>query len=344
MVDRATIAQHARKLSQIYLHRVFFSELISKFNVKQRSKMRSTILLLFLMPLVCHSELSDNLRATLDLSTRTQIADGGSETNWFHFVGIDTHKVFTDSEGDWSTLVAQAYWVRKDPENGPSGWDFTTRMLNLNVTGLKRLDENLPNLRIGHYEIPYGLEHLINTNGTLHDFIHGPNLGLKPDWGIFLNDTFDSWEYEFGLSRGTGMHYRRSGGHHAFAGRVGTPSHRDLVLGASFYSADLASGERTRFGVDAQRYLGAFGLLADLSVGEDGDDSVTNSLFEANWRNPTESWFLYLQGVRMDKDSATTTGSTGFRYAPDSHWSFDGQVKKVESSDGQLSLQLRYRF
>ena len=302
-----------------------------------------------------NAALEDNLRSSLDLSTRVTTKEESDTTDLTHFMGLDAHKVFTSEEGDWATLVAQAYLIRKDPDAGSPDWIFTTRMLNLNVTGLKHVNEDLPNIRFGHYEIPFGLEHMINTNGTLHDFIHMSNLGLKPDWGIFLNDDFQKWEYEVGLSRGTGMHYRRSGDPYAVSGRIGTPRDENIVLGASFFHGELSSGKRVRYGVDAQRYIDAFGLLTDLSVGENEDASVFNALVEANWRNPTESWFLYAQGTRFSTEKTSgwekpASGSLGLRYAPDLHWSFSAQCKKDLDAIGStpkdtiLNLQLRYRF
>ena len=244
----------------------------------------------------------ENARITLDLSSRlSTVIDGGSE-GFTHFVGLDAHNLFADENGDWGTFVGQLYMVGKDPDGAETDWMLTTRMLNLNMNFLGKFIDGAPNIRLGHYEIPFGLEHLINTNGTLHNFMHAQNLGLKPDWGVFLNDENPAFEYELGVSRGSGMHYRRSGDPYAVSGRIGSPNEENFVMGASFYRSKLHSSpgvRRTRYGIDLQRYFGAYGLLGDFALGDDEGESVSNSLIELNWRNPDETVFAYLYNTPL---------------------------------------------
>lgn len=135
----------------------------------------------------------ENLRATLDLSTRISHNDDTNNNHHLHVAGLDLHKVFSNDTGDWATVRAQLYLLRQ--ENGPGGpahpflegsddWELQPRFLDVNFTAL---GEYIPNVRIGHFEVPYGLEQIINTNGTLLDYRHPQNIGrVKPDWGVTL--------------------------------------------------------------------------------------------------------------------------------------------------------------
>lgn len=115
---------------------------------------------LFLLALtpVSGQSLFENSRAIIDLSSRFSAKIDGDGESFTHFVGLDTHNLFSDEKGDWATYVGQI------------DWSLTTRMLKLNVNLLGRIIDGAPNVRVGHYEIPFGLDHLINTNGTLHNF------------------------------------------------------------------------------------------------------------------------------------------------------------------------------
>ena len=306
----------------------------------------------------------DNLRATLDLSTRYTHDDnktGGQ--HWWHVAGLDMHKIFSNEGGDWATLRTQLYVVRQENGvggaahpflDGPDDWELQPRIVDINFTNL---GDNLPNVRVGHFEVPYGLEHLINTNGTLHDFRHPQNIGkVKPDWGIAINDDFQNWEYEIALTRGTGIEYHSKGDPYIFAGRIGTPRDRNFVLGASF--ADIHStrpvvgvGERERYGLDAQYFFGLWSVLGEISWGDNAGTDIRHSIYELNFRTPSEKIFVWAQGIHQTVDSATgwmqntSLGNFGVRYAPDSHWALSGMwTHDYEADNDIIKAQLRYRF
>jgi hypothetical protein len=306
----------------------------------------------------------ENLRATLDLSTRISHNDDTNNNHYQHVAGLDLHKVFSNDTGDWATLRAQLYVLRQ--ENGPGGaahpflegaddWELQPRILDVNFTSLGK---HIPNIRIGHFEVPFGLEHLINTNGTLHDFRHAQNIGkVKPDWGIALNDDFANWEYEVGITRGTGIEYHSKGDPYIIAGRIGSARDRNFVIGASF--ADINNtrpvvgnsiGERERYGFDVQYYYDLFGALAEVSWGENNDGSdIRHTILELNWRSPGEKWFIWAQGIHEEADSAAnqteSLGHYGIRFAPDSHWAFSAMWSHSYQTDGDTyAAQVRYRF
>lgn len=294
----------------------------------------------------------ENLRFTVDLSTRAAVSSSG-DVSYQNVIGVDTHKVFTGEGGDWATLVMQGYLTRIDNAashppffDGPDDTEFVYRIVNLNFT---RFGRGRFNVRIGHFEIPFGLEHIVNTNGTLRDFMHGPNLGVKADWGAGINGSWTLGEYEFTWSRGTGNTPFSKGNPYILAGRVGTPSNANVVLGASVFrgrvwnpgatrawSAGVRAApgylsesdplldeaieagliNRYRVGVDLQWYRGRSGLLAEVAYGQDsgpagwGHQGVFNTLVELSRSNGDERLNAYFQGRLFSRDGGSEWGRT----------------------------------
>ncbi len=276
----------------------------------------------------------DNVRFTLDISSRVIFSKQAGKVSTQHVVGIDYHKVFSDKEGGWGTLRLQPYLTRLDNVGsrppyfeGEDDWEHVFRFFDFNYT---RLAQGKFNIRVGHFEIPFGLEYPIDTNGTMHQFIPGRNLGLKADWGISINGTLPYFNYEVSLTRGTGNEIDHRGQPYAVAGRIGTPNDKNLIIGLSAFhgrvwspasvgawraglrpstAREMARGvtstahgrgrddviRRTRFGIDIQWYRGTIGVLAEASYGRDYNQDVFNGLAELNWNNRDETWFAYTQ-------------------------------------------------
>jgi len=282
--------------------------------------------------------LRTNLRFTADLSSRVGVDNRGG-VFFENVVGLDVHKVISGAHGDWGTVILQGYLTRIDNQashppffDGPHDTELVYRIANLNIT---RYGRGRFNIRVGHFEIPFGLEQVINTNGTLRDFMHGANLGLKADWGAGVNGSSPHVEYEVTLSRGTGNSISGHGSPYALAGRVGTPSDANFVIGASAFqgrvwnpgavrqwSIDIRSDssygkdldpllegtvttgliERRRVGVDVQWYRGLYGVLAEAAYGHDSGPSgwgrrdVLNTLVEINRGSSDGRVNAYVQG------------------------------------------------
>ena len=324
---------------------------------------------------------TENLRFTIDLSSRISVRTG-DDPSFANFVGLDLHKVVSTSTGDVGTLVFQTYLTRidnvaKPPPHFDSGDDLEIipRILNFNLT---MLTPGWFNIRVGHFELPFGLEQLIGTNGTLRDYTHVPNLGVKVDWGVTFNGVIDALEYEFALSRGTGIEYFDSDDSFILSGRIGTPSASSWNLGLSgLYGEVVDPGgaarfrsdagtlvgrrattrvvRRSRVGVDAQYHFPFISLLGEVSLGEDYDQTVVNALVEADWTSPEETWLVYLQGSHYSQRFASgwderITTLLGFRYSPDAHWAFSVQYTQEYASlstrerDPLFAFQARYRF
>ena len=306
--------------------------------------------------------LSDNLRASLDLSSRANYSEERDDFFYQQFIGLDVHKVIRSEDRDLATFIAQVYATHIDNvEPVPPGfdddhdWELIYRILNLNLYALPR---GVLNLRVGHFEIPFGLEYPISTNGTLRDYLSGRNLGLKADWGASINGVVSDWNYEFALTRGSGNEYSSRGDPYTAGGRVGWSGMR-ADAGVSGYYAELRSpagtSERWRAALDGQLYEGAFGLLAEVGYGETDDRGVSNNLVELNWVNPDETWLLFLQTRLFFEEFASGWDeavklAAGVRWAPDAHWALSAQLAQdalafdPAGRDTVVSLQIRFRL
>ena len=310
--------------------------------------------------------ITDNLRTTLDLSSRALIPESGS-AGYLNAIGLDLHKVFSSPDRDWGTLIVQLYLTRIDDlQRRPfffddeDDWELVTRVTNFNYTGLSHGEFNV---RVGHFEIPFGLEVPTYSNGTVRQLLNPRNLGLKADWGVSINGELDRFLYEISLTRGSGVHFISEGSPFAVAGRIGTGRNLDLFTptpgwGLSFLCGDIlgprGTTERFRIGIDGRTYLGPFGIMGEFSAGQDEGQSVFTGLAELNWQNPKESTVAYLQArslVFEDDDWSREVGTAiGVRLVPDSHWTLSGQIERDLVTRGDqrpvnlFILQARYRF
>ena len=234
--------------------------------------------------------------------------------------------------------------------------DLVTRVTNFNYTGLA---EGRLNFRFGHFELPYGLEVPVNTNGTLRQLGSQSNLGIKADWGFSINGSTESFKYDLTLSNGLGQDINLGSSTHAVTGRIGTPDDQETEMGTpgfgiSAFHGDIWSKgkllERWRVGVDTIAYVGPLTLLAELSAGEDDADPVINALAEANWSTPSENLLVYLQTSSIHEEKqgdwdSNWSSALGLRYRIDNKWSVSSQIRHDFSNDEtSVVLQARVRL
>ena len=304
-------------------------------------------------------EFQDNLRFSIDVSARSVDYHDKDQVGYTHIVGIDLHKVFTNQNGDVGTLILQAYLTKLDNQiQHPSFFEnendsqLVYRIFTFNFTQTQAWQ---PNVKLGHLEIPYGLEHSINTNGTLRDYQQGSNLGIKADWGVSLNKQHPLFEYEMSSTTGGGQSVQTNQGSYVYAARIASPRHFNQVMGLSIYESKLASNTRRRIGLDTQHYWGLFALYGQLDGGEDNGQSVNRAFMEFNWRDARELTTVYLQSfyTLKDTDSAQQdklTFALGAQLDYRQQWDISGQFKWDHDSFNEqqkaerLSIQLRYRF
>ena len=249
-------------------------------------------------------------RSTFDLSSRRTESLSDDNYSWAHFVGIDLHKVFTGARGDIGTLVFQPYMTRLSNVQRPpfffddgDDWELVWRIANFNYTALSRGGFNL---RVGHYEIPFGLEQNIDTNGTLRQYTFSDR-AIKVDWGVTVNGKYAGLDYEIALSRGSGNDFTARHDPYLFSGRIGTSSQGNFIAGFSWMLGDVLNGAgavpRKRAGLDLAYYTGPWELLLEVSGGDNDGNATANALLETSWRTPMENLHLYLQYRQLFNDT-----------------------------------------
>ena len=303
---------------------------------------------------------TDNLRWAIDQSARV-ILKGDGEMASLVFFGLDLHTVLGTEDRDVVTLTLQPYLTRVDDLtptpptfDGPEDWELVWRIFNANF---KLRNDGRLNVRVGHLEVPFGLEHVVDTNGTLRDFLHGPNLGVKADWGASFNGELGDFDYEVAWTRGSGNHWDDDGDPGVVSGRIGTRADADRVFGVSAFDGDVLTPggvvERDRLGLDAQLYHRNLGFLAEVSAGkDDGTTDVRYGMLEGDWHNRDETLFSWLQLVGAARDSDhSVEARLGVRWLIRNGLSASAQYTQVldpltstGGRDGALALQLRYRM
>lgn len=314
--------------------------------------------------------LGENSRFALDFSSRlvnTSQGDGSS-TGYMQQLGVDIHKVISAPRKDLATVVIQLYAARIDNLNphppffeSENDWEILKKINTINITALSRGSFNI---LLGHIELPYGLEYSIDTNTTLRQTPINQNLGLKVDWGGGINGNINGIQYDFVLTRGSGMEYDSKGSPYAITGRVGSAFGSQSYFPNSGWGLSLFHGEfmqggskikRSRAGIDYQRTHGAFGLLSELSWGQDDGMDRGTFFMELDWTSVNEQFFTYTQLQSAIKDVTTgwddkLTWSTGLNLFHANGLNLSFQYNKdLRSFDNsgdfdQFQLQIRYRF
>ena len=303
-------------------------------------------------------DVHNDVRFRWDLSTRSVHSAGVDRTGMLTAFGADIYKVFSSSTGDIGTLRLQGYALRADglPMTPPffdsaHDWEWTYRIFDFNYT---RFASSGVNLRIGHFEVPFGLEQTQATNGTLRQYLSQTNLGVKADWGVSLNGQSATHEYEVGLTRGSGNRYEDLEENYVFAGRVGTSREDNLSFGASFMSARLPAGglaHRERLGMDVVWSGPLATVLGELDVGSDEDVDITNALLEVNISSPDEHRLAYTQLLGTDADGDDKYWANlgalynfGDDFTLSGQWQVDLDAKEGRERGEGFMLQLRCRF
>ncbi len=302
---------------------------------------------------------TENGRAALDISTRAVLNDG--DRGSIVAVGLDTHRVLSRPDGDIATLTLQPYLVVANIAPSLSNQSLQVsgeevlvdwRVSNLN---LKLAPRGLANLRLGHFEVPFGLEQVIQTAGTLNEMNARFNSGRKADWGASINGLAHNLEYEFSWLTGP----KSSKGF--FAGRIGRSRNNDWWVGVSGLDGDTNipsrpsndTVERSRWGIDGGIQLtSGLHLLADIAAGRDDGERVTHALIEGGYRNRNEKHLAYLQfrvgRIKTSNDTLDSNSLTiGYRYEPGARLVTSFEYRYVLQDilePSQFTAQLRLRI
>ncbi len=330
--------------------------------------------------------LGENLRVSVDLVSRVDISRLRGEFAFLNAAGLDIHKVFSDEQGDIGTLLLQPYVVRRDNQfarpiefDGDDAFVIELHDFYFNLT---RWGRGRTNFKIGHFDVPFGLEPQIDTHFTLHQFTPLHDAGFKKDWGFSLNGAFPEFDYEVSLTQGTGMDLSgRNLDPYLVAGRIGTPSNENFVLGLSALYGEVIDNHgthrvddgdpldtrqpgrfvrRLRVGADVTKVFEQFTLLGQVSGGRDFDQEVFNTIVEVNWTSPDEKLTAYLQALYLGQDGhfgwdEDVQTRLGVVWKFHHEWSLSGEWRHdylryleetagLHRNDDTWSLQLRWTF
>lgn len=303
--------------------------------------------------------LLENHRLAVDLSGRLTHNNVDSDIAFIHSIGLDYHKVFSNDGADSGNILLQIYLNRIDNLNphppfyeDDSDWKLMCRICTytFNTQWETPLD-----FKIGHIEIPFGLEHFVNTNGRILDYNHGRNLGLKADWGVGVESIQKEHQWEFFLGTGSGVDLRLDNSNHVAAGRVGFKNGNFFSYGISGYNAELNSIKRKRYAIDMQYYWYTFGLLSEFALGERNSQKNRDLLLELNWVTQDETWFVYYQWQHLKTKEETLNNhqnlyKMGVRFQPNPHfitsleWVFNHENNFSNNELDSIRAQLRYRW
>ena len=333
---------------------------ISTFFV--RFSMQILVFLVAIMPVHCYADFTQNLRWSIDASARLNQNEALDNTSQIYALGLDSHKVFTLSKGDIGYGVGQFYYTQLS-NHIPVPFLFTSkddgalviREAHLNYTAGPNW---LPNIRVGHFTLPFGVEESIDTNGRLLDYYHGKNLGAKLDWGLGLNKVLSQVEYSVSYTLGGKDKAKSVDGSYAVSGRIGSLSHLDFIVGVSFFEAKIDNVSRKRLALDWQYYWGTWGVLGEVALGEDNKQSQgmqkeKYSLLELNKTSTNAQLTLYSQFIISDKENQANIEKlinvgVSYQFNTQLEVSMSGRKQLNNPSNGQkqqlVRVQLRVRY
>lgn len=324
--------------------------------------MRTLLILLTLFSVPSYADFADNLRWSLDASARLNKNNSANNSSRIYAFGLDTHKVFSSTRGDIGYAVGQLYFTKlSNQQPFPGMFDskddskFVIREAHLNYTASPGW---LPNIRLGHFTLPFGLEANIDTNGRLLDYNHGKNLGTKTDWGLGLNKVLSRVEYSISYTLGGKDKLKSINNSYVLSGRIGSLSHYDFIIGLSLLNAKIDTIQRKRLAIDLQYYWSTWGFLAELAFSKDDKfkqewRKETYSLMELNKTSINNQLKLYGQYIFTDREAEIKNNqliNIGFSYQVDAKLELSMSARKQlntpESGKKQnlFRFQLRYRY
>ena len=335
---------------------------MEKYRGFGKKTMRLCVTIIILISVPSYGDFSDNLRVSLDGSARLNKNIAANNTSRIYALGLDTHKVFSSAYGDVGYMVGQLYLTKLSNQtpfsslfNSPDDKQFVIREAHLNYTAGPQW---LPNIRLGHFTLPFGLEASIDTNGRLLDYYHGKNLGTKLDWGLGFNKVLSQVEYEFSYTMGGKNEPKTVDNSYVFSGRIGSLSHYDFIIGLSLLDAKVDNIQRKRFAIDWQYYWQTWGFLGEIAFGKDDKfqkewQEEKYNLLELNKTSLNEQLKLYGQYIFTDREGESKNQqliNIGVSYQLDAKlelsFSSRQQLNTPESGKKQnlVRLQLRYRY
>lgn len=327
------------------------------------------------------SRAGDNLRWAMDGSLRLGWSTGKSEWTNVEAIGLDAFTVVPGKTRDLLRVNLQLYAVRIDVGqshpwafDGEGRWRFQPR--NSFVDALLLPREKLT-WRIGHYELPWGIETRIDTNGTLRQYNLARDLGIKTDWGTALTgrlgrsnrgSIFGALEWVASLSRGSGNSWHGGEDPWLALGRLATAGDQQGGIGLGVAGGDVRVGGRAparprwRVVLDGYYTWRAFEILGEVSGGRDGaigeagdgDSAHITAILETDVNLLENSLLGYFQFLpawerRSGKGSMNLELRSGFLWRVLPGLSLSAEIRQIAAAPDDaghptsLFAQIRYR-
>lgn len=243
-------------------------------------------------------------------------------------IGLEVLKRFSDKKGDWASLFVQFH------VDTAAHWDYELHDAYFKYTGPYR---GRFFLKVGHFDVPFGLETNVDTHMTLVQLMSMRNVGFKRDWGISAGGQLDDLDYEFALTRGMGKEYNERGENYLISGRIGTPADENFSIGLSalygqvidpmavmraskmgapttWFGRTEKPGDdivrRHRVGADFIALSGPYTFKGEISYGKDINLEVINSILEVDYLFPdTDGRLEGIAQIQKAYQEITASGS-----------------------------------
>jgi hypothetical protein len=244
-----------------------------------------------------------NLRGSVEGIGRAGGSFPGAEPAGAVGIGVEAFTRIVTPRGTWGSFDAQLRWM----------WTSETTNMDIEIHNLeleKRLLFGRLNLRIGHFQAPFGLEALsIDTHTTLLQLSNPRALGLKHDWGLGLRGQLDGLDYDLAYTLGAGMDPAFIGPG-LFTGRMGW---EDVGTGLGFGVSGLAGTRRTmmmpkdrifgwRTSLDLRWSFGPMELMTEGSAGEDDGATTGAALLRLGATTSDRLFSAAVQGLYAHVD------------------------------------------
>ena len=265
------------------------------------------------------------------------VSTGEDNFNTLDSIGFEAYKKFAGETGDWGEGDIQfrmTYSPLKNmivtpmPANFPAIGQPILHNAFINLKG----NMGRSNVKIGHFDVPFGVEPDIDTHPTLLQSLHMYNFGYVKDWGISLNGQLEDVDYEAGVFTGTGTDFVLDRGAWLVSGRITNPTENDFRWGVS------AAGGRTlredgmiysmwRAGFDTEYFYSQWTFKGEVYGGQTEGNPSYGVWGEADYMFPGQNLELELQFQHSSintnmEDSDTTALIAGLTYRLSESWSF----------------------
>ena len=291
------------------------------------------------------------------------VSTGEDNFNSWDSIGFEAYKKFSGESGDWGEGDIQfrmTYSPLKNMIVTPMSGNFPAigQPVLHNAFMTIRGNGGRNNIRIGHFDVPFGFEPDVDTHPTLLQTLHMLNFGYVKDWGISMGGQLESIDYEVGMFTGTGENFMLDRGAYLLSGRITNPNIETFRWGIS------AAGGKTmredgnvlslwRMGFDTQYYYAQWTFKGEIYGGQTDSHTAYGILGEVDYTFPGENLELELQFQRSSNntdlpDSDTTALIAGLTYKLSESWAVRSayshyfNLPAVNDSTDQVGIQFYF--